>query len=250
MNEIIKQNYNQEHLIYVIIEAIPKFIVLNPIFVKFFKEKYELYMEEKIFTINTLVSIFEYFEALCWDEIKKDVLPDYKIELPSESKKYILNYFEENKNNKTLINKSNFTSALRKLISRSIAGSRQEIEIESKAKLKLYIDQFQLWGQEIIKDEQFQPEIVKIVKDDLLIGHCWELFILLDGEEILEKEKNKNKEEKPKNVGIQRIEKNDYEINTSLMQKQELNQEEKKKKEKYEEGDQNDEEEEERDFDE
>jgi len=38
-------------------------------------------MEEKVFTINTLVSIFEYFEALCWDDIKKDVLLDYKIEL-------------------------------------------------------------------------------------------------------------------------------------------------------------------------
>ena len=250
MNEIIKQNYNQDHLIYTIIEALPKFILLNPVLVKFFKDKYEYYMEEKVFTVNTLVSIFEYFEALCWDEIKKDVQPDYKIELPNESKKYILNYFEENKNNKTLINKSNFTSALRKLISRSIAGSRQEIEMESKAKLKLYIDQFQLWGQEIVENEQFQPEIVKIVKDDLLVGHCWELFISLDGEEILEKEKNKNKnkEEKPKNVIVQRRENNDYEINTNPIQNEEINEEEKKNEGDEEE--ENEEEEEEREFDE
>lgn len=169
MNEIVKENYNSEHLIYKIIENLPKFIILNQTLVKFFKDKYEYYMEEKIFTINTLVSIFEYFEALCWDDIKKDVLEDYKIEISFESKQYILNYFKENKNEKTLINKMNFTSALRKLISRSIAGSRQEIENESKAKLKLYIDQYQLWDQEIVEKELFQPEILKIVKDDLIV---------------------------------------------------------------------------------
>ena len=203
-------------------------------------------MEEKVFTINSLVSIFEYFEALCWDDIKKDVLLDYKIELSNESKKYILNYFEENKNEKALINKINFTSALRKLISRSIAGSRQEIEIESKAKLKLYIDQYQLWDQEIVENASFQPEILKIVKDDLLVGHCWELFKLLDGDGILEKEKNKNKEEKHKfEEFIQINNKNDNEINTNPP----LNEVGIKKK-KEEDEEEEEEEEEEREFDE
>ena len=245
MNEIVKENYNPDHLIYKIIEALPKFIILNQTLVKFFKDKYEYYMEEKVFTINSLVSIFEYFEALCWDDIKKDVLLDYKIELSNESKKYILNYFEENKNEKALINKINFTSALRKLISRSIAGSRQEIEIESKAKLKLYIDQYQLWDQEIVENASFQPEILKIVKDDLLVGHCWELFKLLDGDGILEKEKNKNKEEKHKfEEFIQINNKNDNEINTNPP----LNEVGIKKKK--EEDEEEEEEEEEREFDE
>ena len=199
-----------------------------------------------MFTINTLVSIFEYLEAFCWDNIKKDVLLDYKIELPNESKKYILNYFEENKNEKALINKNNFTSALRKLISRSIAGSRQEIEIESKAKLKLYIDQYQLWDQEIVENESFQPEILKIVKDDLLVGHFWGLFKLLDGDDILEREKNKNKEEKHKNE--ENIQRNDNEINTNPVSSEEGNKEKKKKEEVEEE--EEEEEEEGREFDE
>ena len=107
MNEIVKENYNPDHLIYKIIEALHKFIILNQTLVKFFKDKYEYYMEEKVSTINTLVSIFECLEALYWDDIKKDVLLDYKIELSNENKKYLLNYFEENKDEKVFINKIN-----------------------------------------------------------------------------------------------------------------------------------------------
>ena len=38
-------------------------------------------MDEKVFTISSLVTIFEYFEALCWKDIKTSILPDYQLEL-------------------------------------------------------------------------------------------------------------------------------------------------------------------------
>ena len=251
MNLIVNENYNQDHLIYKIIEARPNYVVLNPVLIKFFKEKYEYYMDEKVFTINSLVCIFEYFEALCWKDIKDKILIDYKLELPDETKKYILNYFEENKNKETIINKTNLTTALRKLMSRSLAGSRQEVDIAGNSQLDLQIKKYEFWSEEIVENEQFQKEIILIIKKDILVSHCWALFQLLDGEAILEKEINKNKEEKKK---YQEQDKKDNEniIDTSSKQNKEEdeNQQEKKEKEKDEDNEEDEgEEEEEREFD-
>ena len=74
MNEIVKENYEQNYLIYKVIESLPTYIILNNELVQLFKRKYEYYIDMpdlKVFTINTLVSIFEYFESLCWNNMKK-----------------------------------------------------------------------------------------------------------------------------------------------------------------------------------
>ena len=63
MNEIVKENYESSHLIHKVIEGLPDYIILNQELKTMFKETYEYFMEEKVFSIDCLVSIFEYFEA-------------------------------------------------------------------------------------------------------------------------------------------------------------------------------------------
>ena len=237
MNEIIKENYNQNYLIYKIIESLPNYIRLNEKLVLFFKNKYEYYSEEKVFTINSLVSIFEYFESLCWKEIKKNILDDYKLELSEEIKNFIRDYFENYKNEEKLINKKDFTYALRKLISRSLAGSRQDIDIKSDSKLKLYINRYDLWNKEIINKESFEGEIDEICKDEILIGQSLMLYNLLEGDNILNKEiyKNTEKEIKGKQENI------NNEINTNQNQEEEKEKEKDNDKEDNENGEQNEE---------
>ena len=245
MNEIVKENYKQDHLIDDIINGLPPYIILNPELVKLFKDAHEMFMDEKVFTINSLVSIFEYFEALCWKEIKNNILPDYQIELSEENKQYITYYFEKNYKEENIINKKNLTDALRKLISRSIAGSRQEIEIKPEAQLKLYIGKYELWGQEIVEDESFQKESIILFKDDILICHCWNLYNLLGGDYLLDKEINKNKEEKQKQ---EEIKNDENEINTKSNQNEEVKNNNKEKKNKDDEDDEEENEEEEREL--
>ena len=192
MNEVIKENYDQTHLIYRIIEKLPNYIILNEKLVKLLKIKHDYNPEEKSFTINSLVSIFEYFEALCWKEIRKNILIDYKFELSEEAKKKIIDYFNQ-KNEGKIINKKNFTTALRRLISRSIAGSRQEIDIKSDSELKLYINRYDLWSKEIVENDLFEVEVDQICVDEIKIGHCFNLFNILDGDSILNEEINKDK---------------------------------------------------------
>ena len=192
MNEIIKENYDQNHLIYRIIENLPNYIILNEEFTKLVKNKYEFNPEEKSFTVNTLVSIFEYFESLCWKEMKKNILADYQLELSDEIKNKTIDYFNKIKEEK-IINKKIFTTALRRLISRSIAGSRQEIDIKSDSELKLYINRDDLWKKEIIENEQFDMEIDQICVDEIKIGNCFNLYNILEGDSILDEELNRNR---------------------------------------------------------
>ena len=198
MNQILKENYEQNHKIYDIIKTLPNYIILKEELVNLFKNKYDL--NENVFTINSLVSIFDYFEALCWKEIQKNILPDYKLELPDKNKDYILEYFESNKDEKKVINKKNFTFCLRKLMSRFIVGTRQEIDIKSDVDLKLYINREDLWNKEIIESDTFDIEIFEIFKLKILIGHTWDLYNLLQGDNILNEELYKNKEKQEGNI--------------------------------------------------
>ena len=213
MNQIVKENYNQNDLIYNIIKQLPKYVILNEKLVNFLKNKYEYYSEEKIFTINSLVSIFEYFEGLCWLDIKKNILEDYQLILTEKAQNYILDYFENNQDK--LIDKKNFAFALRRLISRTLVGTRQDIEIKSEAKLKLYIYRQDLWNKEIIENELFDKEIDEIFKVEILIGQSMKLHDLLDGDNLLFEYiyKGKGKED----IDNENKNDKDFEINTNQM---------------------------------
>ena len=205
MNEILKENYNQNYLLYDIIEKLPKYIILNEQLIKLIKNRYDEFKTES-FTINSLFSIFEYFEDLCWEEIQKNIPLDYTLDLPNNVKKYIFNYFNTISLEKKLVTRINLSEALRKLISRSIAGTRQEIDIKSDLELKLYINREDLWNQDILNNDAFILEIDKIFGHEILVGHCYSLYKLIKNNEINledilkeEKDEQKNKEENKEN---------------------------------------------------
>ena len=159
MNQILKENYDKSEFIYNIIKSSENnYNILHEELINLFRDKFENGV--KIFTIDCLVSILEYFEDKCWDEIKKNIPPDYKLELSDRIKDYIIDYFEENKNKEKIINKKNLTNCLRKLLSRYIAGARQEAEIKSDTELKLYINKEEFWNKDIDVDSaSFNNEI-------------------------------------------------------------------------------------------
>ena len=209
MNQILKENYDKNELIYNIIKKLDNYIKLYEDLVKLFKDKYE--NEEKIFRIDCLVSILEYFEDKCWEEIKKNIPQDYTLELSERVKDYIIDYFEDNKNKEKLINKKNFTYCLRKLMSRYIAGLREEAEIKFDAELKLYINKEELWNKDVVNSDLFLNEIFEIFKHKILVGQIWDLYSLLDGDKIMNQELYKNNENLGRN--------NDYENNAKYVDK-------------------------------
>ena len=199
MNQIIKENYEKNQLIYTIIERLPKYIQLEPKLVQFFQNQYQYYYEFDLFTVNSLISIFDYFEALCWKDMQKNIQIDYQEEVPEKAKQYIISYFDKNINENKIINKDNFTSAIRKLISRMVALTRQEMGIQNSVKLKHYIINEDLWNRSIVEKDGFENEIDDIFKFDVTVGQSYKLFIALNGENILN---NKLFKKKAKEVDL------------------------------------------------
>ena len=201
MNEIIKENYNQDVLIYDIIEKLPNYIILNKELVNLLKNKKDYYMNEKVFTINSLISVFEYFEALCWNQIKdeKNILDDYRLLLDEKSKKHVLDYFKKIENEKKIINVRDFTFALRRLISRYLAGARQDIDIKSDLELHLQIVKNEFWSKEIADIDEKDNELLVICHKDIKIGNAWDLYNALNGDIILNKYIDESKKDENEN---------------------------------------------------
>jgi hypothetical protein len=126
------------------------------------------------------------------------------LDLPKDIKKVIFNYFNTISLEKKIITRINLSEALRKLISRSIAGTRQETDIKSDLELKLYISREDLWSQEILNDNLFVEEIDKIFGKEILVGHCYCMYKLIKNNDInldgiFKEEKNEEKEENKEN---------------------------------------------------
>ena len=89
---------------------------------------------------------------------------------------------------KKIIKKNNFTTALRRLISRYLISSRQESEIRPEMKLILHIVNDEFWSKSISSNDTFEKEIFDICKDGIIIGNSFKLYEILQGDKILNKE--------------------------------------------------------------
>ena len=184
---IQKENYNISYPLSDIINDLPSFIELNIKFKEFFKNK-------KYFTVNTLLSIFNIFEEFYWKETKENINDQYKEKIDNPKKLEIIQFFKNYNNNDKLISKNNLAAALRRLISRYLAGKRGDTDINENKKLIEYITRNDLWELYIIKNEEkFQSEIYTLTFD-LKVGQAFEYYKILgeDLENILNIKDNNN----------------------------------------------------------
>ena len=112
------------------------------------------------------------------------------------------------------------------MISRYLAGARQDIDIKSDLELQLQIVKNEFWSKEIADNDEKDNELAAICIKDIKIGHAFDLYNLLDGDAILSKEIDKNKKkEKEKEKEKEEINKdkkddiNDFEIITTSTEK-------------------------------
>ena len=200
MNQLIEDNYEPTELIYNIINNLPNYIILNEELRDVLRREYEY--DKKTFSIDTLVSMYEYFESLCWKELKEHIAPDYKLDLSENAKQSVIEYFTINENNdKKIINKQNFTTALRRLISRKLISSRQEAEIKYDLKLSLAIENSEFWSNDVTKSEAYSQEIKDICNEEIKVCNSYNLYNILGGDNILKNELGIDIEEKDNTGG-------------------------------------------------
>ena len=185
MNQMIKDNYDPKKSLLEIIMDLPDYLCINEAFKAFVWKSSE--NNENFFSIDCLITIYEIFEALIWDDIKKNLSLNYNLTIGGEVKIRVLNYFENDKNKEKLISKNNLTSALRKLISRYLAGLRQSTDIRTDQKLNLFLIKSEFWNSNLEEDDKFLNEFYEIISDEIIVGSAFNLYNILDGDTLLKK---------------------------------------------------------------
>ena len=196
------------------------------------KELFNSDKDKKLFTINTLINVYNIFEIICWEKIKDTLINSYQMKLNDNIKENINKFFKKEKelndnlNNPKLITKRNLSTAIRRFISRYLSGKRDE-EINEKNSLMPYLRKQELWDiYGFVDNEEFEVELTEIFSEDgnnssVYVGHATNLYEFLGGDKDLLKEyfskfelnKNKDKDNNNNEIRDNKIIDNEKENN-------------------------------------
>ena len=139
-------------------KSISDIIVQLPEFIYICQELKNFFEINKNLCVDSILKFFENIEVLCFWTIRQNLNEEYKCKIDEKIQNQIINYVSNQKNGIILISK-NFSEAIRKLISRYLAGKRSENEINEDQELKLYITKEDLWENDPSKDEELQKSL-------------------------------------------------------------------------------------------
>lgn len=133
------------------------------------------------FTISHIISVYEYFELLCFNEFKNNIDPLYKQIISDEKNVLIEKYFTDRP--EVLLKQLQISTAARRFISRSLVGTREDLEVDNNPELfdilKIKED---CWNMEIVNSTRFEPEIEDLKKLDIKVGEVLNLYERLGGD--------------------------------------------------------------------
>ena len=196
---LTKERKKESDEINLLIEELPEYVTLSKECIKFF-EKQKLKIEE-------LYDVYSYIELLCFKPIVNNLKDYYKKKIDVKKKEKILKLFDRKK--LKIITKMNLASACRKLISRYLVSTREDIDYNEKNKLILYLDREEMWTGELWKNEEIIKKDLEILsKEEIILGESYELYNILGGDEnkSLEGIKLENeKEEENESISEEKI---------------------------------------------
>ena len=161
INYIQNENFKNEHNINEIISKMPQIMNLGNI-KEFFKINDKLSEDNKthLFTVNSLVDLYNLFEHLCWEDIKNNINNEYKKKIEEEKVNQINDYFTEiEKDEKKIIKRLNLSTAIRRYISKYLSGQRGDNEINENQQLILQLKRADLWDYLFVEHPFFENEM-------------------------------------------------------------------------------------------
>ena len=134
-------------------------------------------------TINKIMNLYFFFEHLCFEDLAETLQPEYRAKIPEEVKNKIITKLIKQKKEKDQIPIKSLAAAARRLISRSLAGKREETDVKEDNVLSQYLIKRELWEEKIGKLENLDDLIAeKIYEFKLTIGQAYEFYNII-GEE-------------------------------------------------------------------
>ena len=186
-----------------------------PNYFKIHEEIKTLFLNNQ-FQIKHIISVYEYFELLSFNEFKKNIDPRYNSneDISKEKKEKIEKYF--NNNPDAFLNKLAIATAVRRFISRNLIGIREDSEINCENELfDLLQYKTDCFDQEFTYNETlFDNSIGELKQFEIKVKEGLKLYEFLGGDDVLlgniiknqimeeeEKEKEKNNTNSRKKKG-------------------------------------------------
>lgn len=168
---------NEEKILNVLKNAPSYFKISDDCNDFFFKEGAEL-------TVDKIMNIFFFIEHLCYEDLEKTLLDEYKEKIPENKKVLIQNKLLNNKSNQEVkYTTKELAAAIRRFISRYLVGKRQEIDIKKDRDLPYELSRIDLWEENIAQLENLEELLGEQLNEfNLKVDNAWDLYELI-GEE-------------------------------------------------------------------
>ena len=146
--------------------------------------------EGKEFTLEKLMNIFSFIEHLCFKELSDTLQQEYKKEIPKDLQEKIKKQLLEQKDKNGVYSISQLAAAVRRYISRYLAGKRQTVDIDDKRDLAFDLSRVDLWDEKIGKLDNLEELIVNQLGEfRLTVGQAYEFYKLIAHEDLIPKGK-------------------------------------------------------------
>ena len=170
--------YKNDEKIIDILNKAPKYLKISDICINFFSK------EGKDFKVEKLMNVFFFIEHLCFEDLSNTLQPEYKKEIPKELQDKIKHKLLEQKNDNILSVKE-LAAALRRYISRYLAGKRESVDINETRELYYDLTRIDLWKEKIGRLDNLEELVyAKISEFKLNVGQAFNLYKLIEVEDI------------------------------------------------------------------
>ena len=174
-----------------ILSRAPKYLKLSSDCTDFFND------EGKELTVNKLMNLFFFFEHLCFEDLADTLQNEYKQEIPDDIKLAITNKLlkkEKDPNEKYSI--KDLGAAVRRLISRYLAGKLEVTDISEDRDLAFELSREEFWEERIAQLDDLMDIIgAQLYEFKLKVGQAYAFYNLI-GEEDKNSLINKKSEKK------------------------------------------------------
>ena len=134
-------------------------------------------------TIEKLMNLFFFFEHLCFEDLAETVQPEYKKEISEEVKNSITNKLIKNYKNE-LYTLKDLGAAVRRFISRYLAGKLQTTEIGEGLELPYQLSRPDLWEEKIGNDDNLGGQLfMQLSEFKLTVAETYSFYELIGGED-------------------------------------------------------------------
>ena len=140
--------------------------------------------EGKNLTIKKMMSLFFFFEHLCFEFLCESLSPMYKTLIPEDTKNKIIEQLLNKNNSEERKEVKDLASATRRLISRYLVGQTRNIDFNENIDLAILLTKEEFWDEKMRNSEDYLSELVfgKIGEFKLKVGQAYEFYNII-GEE-------------------------------------------------------------------